>query len=154
MDNNVTSKDILIGLINTLPDNICRDIYYFVTDKEYSRVYLTFGLVNLTYTQYNKLIWMWGKNKVSKCIDILNEWLSRHTFKYRISHYKQMIGWVEKAYYQKFDIDKDDKSFTKILDIDTLWKAKKYIKSVPKELLLYDNDVKYLINKYGEEVLR
>ena len=30
-----TNKDILIGLIKTLSDNDCREILYFITDKEY-----------------------------------------------------------------------------------------------------------------------
>ena len=50
-----TNKDILLGLVCTLSDNECRDVLYFITDREYEQSSLVeFGLVHITKDQYNK----------------------------------------------------------------------------------------------------
>lgn len=146
-----TNKDILLGLIGTLTDNECKDIYNFIIDREYKKEYLEFDLVKLTEEQYSKLIWLWGKDKTDKCIDILNEWLKVKNITKKISHYKQLNGWVERKYYQLYP--PTDKSILNTNNIDCKWKAIKYIKRIPKELRAYDSEVKFLVNKYGKDIL-
>lgn len=147
-----TNKDILIGLIKTLSDNDCREILYFITDKEYKEDNLLhFNLVTLTKDQYSKLIWLWGKDKTDKCINILNDWLENKKIKKKLSCYRQLVGWVERKYYQENDVW--DKSITHASNIDSKWKAKRYIKRIPPELRAWDSQVKYLVNKYGVDIL-
>lgn len=146
------NKDILIGLVGTLTDDECRELYYFITGQKegYS---IEIGNVKLTQNQYNKLIWMWGKDKTDKCIKLLDDWLISKGDKVKkfISHYKQLITWVDNKYYQLYPAD--DKSLKYSSDIDTAWKAKKYIQRIPKELRAYDSEVKFLVEKFGKEVL-
>jgi hypothetical protein len=114
---------------------------------------LTFDLVQLTKGQYNKLIWLWGKDKTDKCIKILNDWLKEKGDKItkKISHYRQIIGWVERKYYQLYPTN--DKSLRFDSKIDTLWKAKKYVERIPKELRAYDSEIKYLVERFGIDVI-
>jgi len=146
-----TNKDILLGLVGTMTDDECRDVLYFITDREYVESSLIeFGLVILTRDQYNKLVWMWGEKKTKRCIEILNEWLSKKNITKKISHYRQLVGWVERKYYQMYPAD--DKSLN-YGGIDCKWKAKKYIKSIPKELRWLDSQVRYLVNKYSINIM-
>ena len=146
------NKDILIGLVGTLTDDECRELYYFITGQKegYS---IEIGNVRLTQNQYNKLIWMWGKDKTDKCIKLLDDWLISKGDKIKkfISHYKQLITWVDNKYYQLYPAN--DKSLKYSSDIDTAWKAKKYVQRIPKELRAYDSEVKFLIEKFGKEIL-
>ena len=145
-----TNKDILLGLIGSMSDNECRDVLYFITDREYIKSSLVvFGLVHITKDQYNKLVWMWGEEKTKRCIEILNEWLSTKNITKKISHYRQLVGWVERKYYQIYPAD--DKSLN-YGDIDCKWKAKKYINSIPKELRWLDSQVRYLVNKFDIDI--
>lgn len=147
-----TNKDILIGLVGSMTNDECRDVIYFITDKEYKEDNIVeFNLVRLTKEQYNKLIWLWGEEKTSKCIEILNEWLSKKNITKKISHYRQLVGWVERKYYQENDVN--DKSILNYGNIDSKWKAKKYILSIPKELRYLDSQVKYLINRYDINIM-
>lgn len=147
-----TNKDILLGLVGTMTDNECRDVLYYIADKEYVESNLIqFDLVKITKEQYNKLIWMWGEDKTKSCIEILNEWLSTKNITKKISHYRQLVGWVERKYYQTHGVN--DKSLLNYGNIDCKWKAKKYIKSIPKELRCFDSQVKYLVNKYGFDIM-
>ena len=66
------NKEILIGLIGTLSDKECKEIYYLITSIKEGYDY-TFNNVKLTEGQYNKLVWLWGKDKTDKCIKILDE---------------------------------------------------------------------------------
>lgn len=146
-----TNKDILLGLVGTMTDDECRDVLYFITDREYIESSLIeFGLVRLTKDQYNKLVWIWGEEKTKLCIEILNEWLSKKNITKKISHYRQLVGWVERKYYQMYPAD--DK-FLNYGSIDCKWKAKKYIKSIPKELRWLDSQVRYLVNKYDINIM-
>ena len=145
-----SNKDILLGLVGTLTDKECKEIYYLITSHR-DRTDLEFGLVKLTDGQYNKLVWLWGKDKTDKCIAILNEWLEKKNITRPISHYRQIIGWVESKYYQLYPAN--DKSLRFNSKIDTMWKAKKYVSKIPKELRAYDSEVKFLIEKYGVDIL-
>jgi hypothetical protein len=142
-----TNKDVLLGLVMSLSDSECKDVYYFIMDKEYKNEYIEFDNVMLTQRQYNKLVNLWGKDKVTKCIDILSEWLKIKNITKRISHYRQLVGWVERKYYQLYPAN--DKSIINCGSIDTKWKAIKYIKQIPKDQRAYDSDVIFLTNKYG-----
>ena len=130
----------------------CRELYYFITGQKegYS---IEIGNVRLTQNQYNKLIWMWGKYKTDKCIKLLDDWLISKGDKIKkfISHYKQLISWVENKYYQLYPAS--DKSLKFNSEIDTMWKAKRYVKRIPKELRAYDSEVKFLVNRFGTDVL-
>lgn len=147
-----SNKDILIGLVGTLTDEECKEVYYIITGYK-DRLDLTFDLVQLTKGQYNKLIWLWGKDKTDKCIKILNDWLKEKGDKItkKISHYRQIIGWVERKYYQLYPTN--DKSLRFDSKIDALWKAKKYLERIPKELRAYDSEIKYLVERFGIDVL-
>lgn len=142
-----TNKDILLGLIGSMSDNECRDVLYFITDREYEQSSLVeFGLVHITKDQYNKLVWMWGEEKTKACIEILNKWLSTKNITKKISHYRQLVGWVERKYHQDYGVDM--RSIVNYGDIKYKWQAKKYISGIPKELRMLDSQVKYLVNKF------
>jgi len=147
-----TNKDMLLGLIGTLSDSECKEIYYLITGKK-DKLDIKNGLVELTTGQYNKLVWLWGKDKTDKCIEILNEWLEKKgsAITKKLSHYRQLIGWVERKYYQLYPAD--DKSLKFNSKIDTAWKAKRYIQRIPKELRAYDSEVKYLLDRFGIDML-
>lgn len=146
------NKDILIGYIATLPDSKCKEIYYLLTGLR-DKYDMEFDLVKLTNGQYNKLIWLWGEDKTLKCINLLNDWLKEKGDKItkNISHYKQLIGWIENKYYQLYPAT--DKTLRFDSKIDTAWKAKRYIQRIPKDLIAYDSEVKYLVNRYGKDIL-
>lgn len=146
------NKDILIGLVGTLTDEECKELYYYITGKQ-EGYDIEVGRVHLTNKQYNKLIWMWGEDKTSKCIKLLDEWLESKGDKISpfLSHYKQLITWIDNKYYQLYPAS--DKSLRYDSKIDTAWKAKRYIASIPPELRRYDCEVKFLLEKFGKEVL-
>ena len=148
-----TNKDMLLGLVGTLTDKECGEIYFLITGAKQG-LDVVKGRVALTQGQYDKLIWLWGKDKTDKCIEILNEWLESKGDKItkKISHYRQLIGWVETKYHQLYPV-KYDKSLRFDSKIDTAWKAKKYIKGIPPELRAYDTEVKYLVDRYGKDIL-
>lgn len=147
-----TNKDILLGYIGTLPDKECKEIYYLLQGKDIPEYELViFDKVKLTQGQYNKLIWMWGKDKTLACIDILNKWIEKKGINKPISYYKSLLGWVENAYYRTHPAD--DKSLKFDSSIDTEWKALRYVQKIPQELRRYDSEVKFLIEKFGEKIL-
>ena len=147
-----TNKDMLLGLVGTLTDKECGEIYFLITGVKQG-LDVVKGKVVLTQGQYDKLIWLWGKDKTDKCIDILNEWLESKGDKItkKISHSRQLTSWVESKYYQLYPAT--DKSLRFDSKIDTMWKAKKYVSKVPKDLRAYDREVKFLLNKYGKDIL-
>ena len=148
----VDNKEMLLGLVATLTDRECKDLYYLITERTGGKKsYIEFDRVKLTEGQYNKLIWLWGKEKVIACIDILNKWLIKKNITKPISHYRNIIGWVENEFYRTHPAN--DKSIRFNSKIDTAWKAKKYIEKIPQELRAYDSEVKFLLNKYGKDVL-
>lgn len=141
-----------MGYIGTLPDYKCKEIYYMLQGKETPEYDLVvFDKVKLTQGQYSKLIWLWGKDKTEECIKILNEWINKKGFDKQISCYKNLIGWVENAYYRKHPAS--DKSLQFNSSIDTAWKARRYIQRIPQELRAYDSEVKYLIERFGTKIL-
>lgn len=147
-----SNKDILIGYIGTLPDKECKEIYYLLQNKnipEYEMI--IFDKVKLSQGQYNKLIWLWGKEKVEACIKILNDWIVKKGIDKPISCYKSLISWVEQAYYRSHPAD--DKSLKFNSSIDTEWKAKKYVQRIPKELRAYDSEIKFLVERFGTHIL-
>lgn len=147
----MTNKDILISMVSKLTDDEARDIIYFISDKEYVEDnIIEFDTVRITKNQYSKLIWLWGYDKTNKCIDILNDWLKSKTITRKISHYRQLVGWVERKYYQLNGVN--DKSIINYGSIDSQWKAIKYIKMIPKELRAFDSQVRYLIEKYNIDI--
>lgn len=150
----VDNKEILIGYIGTLSDKECKDIYYMLNELSIPKAeWIEIGKTKLTQGQYNKLIWMWGLDKTNDCIAILNAWLNKTDLKKKnISHYRQLIGWVENVYYTKHPAN--DKSIKYRMKIDTAWKAKKYIQNIPKELRAYDGDIKFLVERFGTEILK
>lgn len=148
------NKDILLGLVGTLTDEECKEAYYLLKGTNKTPYdFLTFDKVKLTQGQYNKLIWLWGKDKTEACINILNDWLIKKGDKVRptISHYKNIMGWVEGVYYTKYPAN--DKSLRFNSSIDTAWKAKRYVKRIPPELRAYDTEIKFLIEKFGTDIL-
>ena len=148
-----SNKDILQGYIQTLSDEDCKEIYYYITGyKESSGKYLEFDRVKLTQGQYDKLIFLWGKDKTDCCIDILNNWLIKKGDKVKpyLSHYKSIMGWVESVYYRSHPIEKVERFNS---SIDTTWKARKYINSIPKELRSDDSEVKFLVERFGIDIL-
>jgi hypothetical protein len=149
----ISNKDILIGYIGTLPDKECKEIYYLLQGKntpEYE--WVVFDKVKLTQQQYSKLIWLWGKDKLEECIKILNKWMVKKNIDKPLSCYKNLMGWVENAYYRTHPAT--DKSIRFNSDIDTAWKAKRYVQRIPVELRAYDTEIKYLVEKYGTDILK
>ena len=149
-----SNKDILIGLVQTLSDEDCKELYYYIVGKkDESNGVLNFNLVHLTQNQYNKLIWLWGKDKTTECIDILDKWLVKKGDKVKpyLSHYKSLLGWVEGVYYRSHPVEKVEKFNS---SIDTMWKAKRYIKSIPPELRANDSEVKFLVERFGQDILK
>ena len=147
-----THKDILLGYIVTLPDRECKEIYYLLQEKDTLEYELViFDKVKLTQGQYNKLIWLWGKDKVEACIKILNDWMIKKNIDKPISCYKSLMGWLENVYYRTHPAD--DKSLQFNGEIDTEWKAKRYVQRIPKELRAYDSEIKYLVERYGTKIL-
>lgn len=150
----INNKDILIGYISTLTDRECKEVYYLISGMK-DKYTFSKGLVKLTDQQYNKLIWIWGKDKTDRCIDILDEWMQkkRDKLKPNLSCYNQLITWVDNAYYNLYPLDKKDKTIIHTNKIDTAWKARKYIRSVPAELRAHDSEVKYLVQRFGKDIL-
>lgn len=150
----IDNKDILIGYLGTLSDRECKEIYYLLNDMKLPKGdWIEIGKVKLTQSHYNKLIWMWGKDKTNECIKILNDWLSKAKLKHKnLSHYKQLLGWVENAYYNTHPAN--DKSIKYRMNIDTAWKAKKYVHNIPEDLRAYDIEVKFLVDRFGPEILK
>ena len=147
------SKEILISYIATLTNSECKDLYYLITERRRDHDWIKFGeRVKITTEQYNKLMWLWGKDKLDCCIKILDEWLVSKEITKQISCYKSLIGWVETKYYTTHSMD--DKSIKFSNKIDTKWKAKEYIKRIPKELRAHDSEVRYLVEKYGVDILK
>lgn len=147
-------KDILIGYIGTLPDKDCKEVYYLLQEKATPKSeFIVFDNVKLTEGQYNKLIWLWGKDKVEECIKILNEWIIKKGDKItkNFSCYKNILGWVENAYYRTHPMN--DKSIQFNSKIDTAWKAKRYVKRIPPELRAYDSEIKFLVERFGPDIL-
>lgn len=149
----VSHKDILLGYIGTLPDSECKDIYYLLQDKKIpNKELMEFDRVKLTTGQYNKLVWLWGKEKTDICIQMLNEWMEKKNVTKNISCYKNLIGWVETAYYRKYPAN--DKSLKFDSRIDTEWKARRYVKRIPPELRAYDTEIKFLVERFGTKILQ
>jgi hypothetical protein len=147
-----SNKDILIDYILTLSDKECRDAWFILQNKTLpNEEKLEFDLVKLTQQEYDKLIWMWGKVKTDRCVGILNEWLKDKDISRPLHHFRQLTGWVETKYYRLYPMD--DKGLKYNQDIDTMWKAKKYIKRIPKELWDYDREVRFYVEKFGKNVL-
>ena len=146
------NKEILIGYIGTLPDKDCKEIYYLLQGRdtpEYEM--MIFDKVKLTPGQYNKLIWLWGKEKTDACIDILNNWIKEKNINHPVAYYKNLLGWVETAYYRTHPMN--DKSIKFDSKIDTAWKAKRYVQRIRPELRAYDSEVKYLVERFGKQIL-
>jgi hypothetical protein len=151
----ISNKEMLQGLVQTLTDEECKEVYYLLTGKDrINPQYIYFDRVKLTNGQYNKLVWAWGKEKTSECIKILNDWLIKKgdNVSPYMSHYKSIMGWVEYQYYRTHPAN--DKSLRFNSTIDTAWKAKKYIQRIPPELRAYDSEVKFLVDKFGTEILK
>lgn len=147
-----SNKDILIDYILTLTDKECRDSWFILQNQRVpNEEKLEFDLVKLTQEEYDKLIWMWGKVKADRSIEILNKWLKEKEITRPLHHFKQLTTWVETKYYQLYPMD--DKSLNYTQKIDTAWKAKKYIRRIPKELWGYDREVRYYVEKFGKDVL-
>ena len=139
--------------MQTLSDEDCKELYYFITGyKEGNGKYLEFDKVRITQGQYDKLIFIWGKDKTESCIKILNDWLIKKGDKVKpyLSHYKCLIGWVEGVYYRSHPIEKTNKFGG---NIDTTWKARKYVRSIPEELRANDSEVKFLVERFGQDIL-
>lgn len=147
------NKEILIGYIGTLSDKECKEIYYLLQNTkipEYDMV--IFDKVRLSQGQYSKLIWLWGKEKTDECIKILNEWITKKNIDKPISCYKNLMGWVENAYYKTHPAT--DKSLKFDSKIDTEWKARRYVQRLIPELRAYDSEVKFLVEKFGTKILK
>lgn len=147
-------KDILIGYVGTLTDRECQDVYYAINDMRLHKVdWVEIGNVKLSRGQYSKLMDWWGKDKFDKCVEILDEWLSNTELRFKFaSHYKMMLGWVDSKYHKLYGEDKTVRFSSE--NIDTAWKAKKYIKHIPEELRAYDSEVKLLVERFGTEILK
>lgn len=146
-------KDILIGYIATLTDRECQEIYYGLNEKGFHKCdWVCFDKVRITRSQYSKLMYWWGEDKLKECIDILNEWLSRTELKFKFaSHYKMLLGWVDVEYRKTHKKDRTLQfNSTKI---DTAWKARKYVRSVPEDLRAYDSEVRILVERFGSKIL-
>lgn len=147
-----SNKDILIGLIQTLNDKKCKDIYFAIQDMDKPpRDLKEFGKVRLTIEQYSRLLELWGEDKLNKCIEILDKWLNKITPRKFISHFRMLIGWVDDEYRKQSGSKDNTMSFDKI---DTTWKARKYVRSIPQELIPYSADVKFLVDRFGTEILQ
>ena len=85
-------KETLIALIVSLPNKDCIDIYNLIADKEYKKEYITFGKVSIAEQQYSKLLYMWGKDKTTICIGILNDWLTKKNITKKFSHYRIILS--------------------------------------------------------------
>ena len=147
---NKKNKDILIDLISTLTDDECRDIYNFIQWEEYKDNNIHIDNIILTKQQYNKLIYIWGENKTRKCCSLLSDWLKKKGDKIsrKISHYRQLIGWVERKYIQLYPVDKKYNK-TNYGSINTIGQAIKYMRELPKDIRLNDPDVRFLVEKYN-----
>lgn len=141
------NKEMLLGYINCLSEEDCGHLFSFITGEEDKTNILSFDLVKLSENEYNNLIWRWGEFKTEKCIQLLNEWLKTRTKVYKyMSHYRNLIGWVERKYYQLYPVK--DKSVQNYIEIKRRWQALKYIRSVPKELRADDCEIQMLIDRF------
>ncbi len=140
------NKETLLGYIACLSEEKCGEIYSWLMGKTPDKK-LEFDKVKLSQEEYSKLVWMWGEDKTQKCIDILNEWLGkRKKLAPHISYYRNIIGWVERKYYQLYPAN--DKSIQNYIEIKERWQALKYIRSVPKELRADDCEIQMLIDRF------
>lgn len=148
-----SNKEILLSYVSTLTDEECKKAYYTLRNLEVPTIdWLEFDLVKLTKFQYSKLVFIWGEDKTSKCIEILNSWLNKKNITKTISHYYNLLTWVEQDYTKRYGFSKD-KSIKFSSKLDTASKARKYIQSIPKEMRAYDTEVRFLVERFGSKIL-
>lgn len=148
-----SNKEILLEYVATLSDEQARKAWYILQDLEVPMCeWYEWDKVRLSTVQYNKLINMWGEEKTKACIDILNEWIKKKNITRMISCYENIIGWVENEYLKSNKLKKSKRRVT-TTNVDTLHRAKLYVKSIPEELRAWDTEVRYLLEKYGSKVL-
>lgn len=145
------NKDILIGLIQTLDDKKCKDLFYDILETNMpKKEFKSYGNVRLTDEQYTKLLELWGEDKLNSCIDILSKYKEGREEPRHVSDYRRLTTWVEDRYNE----NAKPKHCTGIDLIDTAEKARKYIRRIPKELYPYDIDVRFLVERYGTDILK
>lgn len=148
-----SNKEILIEYVATLSDEQARKAWYILQDLEVPMCeWYEWDKVRLSTVQYNKLVAMWGEEKTKSCIDILNDWIIKKNITRKISCYENIITWVETEYIKRNKLRKPNRRVT-TTDVDTITKAKLYIKSIPEELRAWDAEVRYLIERYGSKIL-
>ena len=166
----LNNKEILLSYINTLTDRECKSLYLYLKDinDNKKREYFYFdingdrveenGIVKLTPKQYYKLVYMWEKKeKVTKCISLLAKHLETKNIVTKVSHYNMLIGWVERYYHKLLrygDIQGEGEQRLQFCDIKNPTQAREYIEKVPESIRQEDSYCLYLVNKFGQEILK
>lgn len=140
----ISDKDMLLGYIGTLPEYKCKDIYLKLISKD-DRYIRHYGLVQLTTSQYNRLLFRYGYEKLMWCIEFLNNWFKNKEDGNYLMSYSCLNGWVG----DRYDSTYPDKQHETTRYKSEFQKARAYVSSIPVELRVYDRDVRYYINKYG-----
>lgn len=148
-----TNKEMLLEYVASLDDMKCKEVYYLISDLEERPIdYVDLGFgVKLTQRQLSKLMWMWGKDKLNKCKDILADWIKKKGITKQIPCYYHLTHWVEDVYNQRYGIYEKKTGYKQ--QIDTAEKARNYVRSIPAELRAFDRDVKWLVHRYGTKIL-
>lgn len=167
----MTSKEILLGYINTLSDQQCAEIYFVCKDVIEHPNYMYFDKdgniisfleaqeqfhIKLTRNQYSELIAKWGEKKVKECIQILAVHNVQKGRLYELSSYRMINGWVEREWKRlngrRRYTRKDDGSIDFLppfTEIDTKADAEKWIALTPPDYRNRSPYVFYLRNKFN-----
>lgn len=143
-----SNKDILVGYIYTLSEDKCKEIYdeLIINDDNYTMV---FNNVMLTNSQYNRLKFKYGEEKLKWCIYYLNDWFIKKNVSNHLISYSCLDGWVGSVYDKTYP-DKQHITEEYLSEFD---RARAYIKSVRPEIRVYDSDVRYYVQRFGIRVM-
>lgn len=167
----MTSKEMLLGYINTLSEQDCANIYFVCKDIVEQPNYLYFDKdaniitfaeaqevfhIKLTRNQYSELVAKWGEKKTKECIQILAIHNTQKNRLYEFSSYRMINGWVEREWRRlngkrRFikKGDKEEELLPPFTEIDTKTDAEKWIALTPPDYRNRSPYVFYLRNKFN-----
>ena len=171
MSTKMSSKEMLLGYINTLSEQDCANLYFILHGVMKDARYVYFNsqgeeievdettadmgsFIKLTRNQYGTLMYKYGKEKLVECIKIL---FIASKDKSRLGEYnrfRHLTGWVEAEYnrlhrYSELHDSGYDESIPPFTQIETKEQAIKWINSLPKANQYDDAYVIYLKNKFN-----
>ena len=170
MSSKMTSKEILLAYINTLPEQECANLYFILKGIKKDTNYVYFNsegevidvddttdvstYIKVTKNQYGMLMYKFGKEKLKACIKILFIKNYKKDTLGQYNQYRFLIGWVEAEYnrlhrYGELEDGGYSEDTVPFSQIDTQEQAIKWINSLPNVNKNDDAYVFYLRNKFN-----